>query len=177
MPALMMSADFTQKNLKVCKPSHLVGQSLQLLSVLAEVFWLLLNLHAHLCEEGAGVFATHTGAELEYDSLTSLLAPLPASADCECATCIPRVARLGQARPAHHLGFISRQQPMCRKRRISVKHDVIDIFAIEVAASHSHSGILVLSFTSLLPRVAPSLSRLLVPSLCASARGHSAASI
>lgn len=52
---------------------------------------------------------------------------------------LPWVARLGQARPAHHLGLISapRQQThVTGERRISVKHDVIDILVIEVAPSH-----------------------------------------
>ena len=68
------------------------------------------------------------------------------SADGECAARLPWVARLGQAGPAHHLGLISApwQQPMCRERRISVKHDVIDVLVIEVALSRSFTGIFAL---------------------------------
>lgn len=55
----------------------------------------------------------------------------------------PWVARLGQAQPDHHLGLIlaPQQQLICWERRISVKHDVIDILVIEVALSHSFSRI------------------------------------
>lgn len=92
------------------------------------------------------------------------------SADGECAARLPWVARLGQAGPAHHLGLISApwQQPMCRERRISVKHDVIDVLVIEVALSHSFAGILVPSLSF------PVSLSFFGPSLCASARGQSA---
>lgn len=51
------------------------------------------------------------------DQLSSMCLPGTTdtvSADGEYAACLPWVARLGQARPAHHLGLISapRQQPV-----------------------------------------------------------------
>lgn len=72
----------------------------------------------------------------------------------------PWVARLGQARPAHHLGLISapQQQPMWRERGISVKHDVIDILVIEVALSRS----LVYRFFHSRPSRLPFLSLLVI---------------